>query len=201
MAPERLDAEIRGALRAAERHRAISDAEALALPGRGPGPGGAAGVADGLRQEAVGDVVTYVINRNINFTNVCYVGCRFCAFAQREVDPEAYTLTLHEVADRAEEAWNVGASEVCMQGDPSRPARLVLPRRPRRGEGSRAGDPRPRVQPDGGAERRHEDGPVLRSVPRRLQGARARHDPGYRGGDPRRRRPWLLTKGKLPADT
>ena len=73
-------------------------------------------VADGLRQEAVGDVVTYVINRNINFTNVCYVGCRFCAFAQREVDPEAYTLTLEEVADRAEEAWLDGASEVCMQG-------------------------------------------------------------------------------------
>jgi FO synthase len=57
-----------------------------------------------------------VINRNINFTNVCYVGCRFCAFAQREVDPEAYTLTLAEVADRAEEAWTDGASEVCMQG-------------------------------------------------------------------------------------
>jgi FO synthase len=73
-------------------------------------------VADDLRREAVGDVVTYVVNRNINFTNVCYVGCRFCAFAQREVDPEAYTLTLEEVADRAEEAWEAGASEVCMQG-------------------------------------------------------------------------------------
>jgi FO synthase len=57
-----------------------------------------------------------VINRNINFTNVCYVGCRFCAFAQREVDPESYTLTLEEVADRAEEAWTWGATEVCMQG-------------------------------------------------------------------------------------
>jgi FO synthase len=57
-----------------------------------------------------------VINRNINFTNVCYVGCRFCAFAQREVDPESYTLTLDEVADRAEEAWRFGATEVCMQG-------------------------------------------------------------------------------------
>jgi FO synthase len=57
-----------------------------------------------------------VVNRNINFTNVCYVGCRFCAFAQREVDPESYTLTLREVADRAEEAWAYGATEVCMQG-------------------------------------------------------------------------------------
>ncbi|MGH2739961.1 MAG: 5-amino-6-(D-ribitylamino)uracil--L-tyrosine 4-hydroxyphenyl transferase CofH, partial [Actinomycetota bacterium] len=49
-------------------------------------------------------------------TNVCYVGCRFCAFAQREVDPESYTLTLTEVADRAEEAWAYGATEVCIQG-------------------------------------------------------------------------------------
>ena len=72
--------------------------------------------ADDVRAETVGDEVTYVVNRNINFTNVCYVGCRFCAFAQREVDADAYTLTLHEVADRAEEAWSAGATEVCMQG-------------------------------------------------------------------------------------
>jgi len=64
----------------------------------------------------VGPEITYVINRNINFTNVCYVGCRFCAFAQREVDAESYTLTLAEVAGRAEEAWLKGATEVCMQG-------------------------------------------------------------------------------------
>jgi FO synthase len=116
-APERLGAEIRGALRLAERHRPISDEQALALfRAEGADLLALRRVADGLRQEAVGDVVTYVINRNINFTNVCYVGCRFCAFAQREVDPEAYTLTLGEVADRAEEAWAEGASEVCMQG-------------------------------------------------------------------------------------
>jgi FO synthase len=115
--PERLGTEIRAALRRAERHRHISDEAALALfQAEGADLHALRRVADGLRQEAVGDVVTYVINRNINFTNVCYVGCRFCAFAQREVDPEAYTLTLDEVADRAEEAWAEGASEVCMQG-------------------------------------------------------------------------------------
>jgi FO synthase len=115
--PARLGAEIRQALRKAERHRAISDAEALALfQAEGADLEALRRVADGLRREAVGDIVTYVINRNINFTNVCYVGCRFCAFAQREVDPEAYTLTLEEVADRAAEAWAEGASEVCMQG-------------------------------------------------------------------------------------
>ncbi len=81
-------------------------------------------LADDLRREVVGDVVTYVVNRNINFTNVCYVGCRFCAFAQRRTDADAYSLTLDEVADRAAEAWDLGATEVCMQGgiDPELPA-------------------------------------------------------------------------------
>lgn len=80
-------------------------------------------LADDLRREAVGDDVTYVVNRNINFTNVCYVGCRFCAFAQRRTDADAYSLSLDQVADRAEEAWGLGATEVCMQGgiDPELP--------------------------------------------------------------------------------
>ncbi len=63
-----------------------------------------------------GDDVTYVVNRNINFTNVCYTGCRFCAFAQRRTDADAYTLSLDQIADRAAEAWAAGATEVCMQG-------------------------------------------------------------------------------------
>jgi FO synthase len=81
-------------------------------------------LADDLRRETVGDDVTYVVNRNINFTNVCYVGCRFCAFAQRRTDADAYSLSLDEVADRAQEAWDLGATEVCMQGgiDPELPA-------------------------------------------------------------------------------
>jgi FO synthase len=115
--PERIDAAIRTALTKAAAHRPITDDEALALfQAEGPALQALCDVADDLRAEAVGDQVTYVVNRNINFTNVCYVGCRFCAFAQREVDPESYTLTLHEVADRAEEAWSRGATEVCMQG-------------------------------------------------------------------------------------
>jgi FO synthase len=64
----------------------------------------------------VGDDVTYVVNRNINFTNVCYVGCRFCAFAQRRTDADAFSLSLQEVGDRVVEAWELGATEVCMQG-------------------------------------------------------------------------------------
>jgi FO synthase len=81
-------------------------------------------LADDVRRDTVGDVVTYVVNRNVNFTNVCYVGCRFCAFAQRRSDPDAYSLSLQEVATRVREAWDLGATEVCMQGgiDPDLPA-------------------------------------------------------------------------------
>jgi FO synthase len=73
-------------------------------------------LADALRRDAVGDEVTYVVNRNINFTNVCYTGCRFCAFAQRRGDADAYTLSVQEVGTRALQAWQAGATEVCMQG-------------------------------------------------------------------------------------
>jgi FO synthase len=117
-APVRLDADVAAALRSAERDPAgISDAEALALlHADGPELDALAALADGLRADVVGGDVTYVVNRNINFTNVCYTGCRFCAFAQRRTDADAYTLSMDEVANRAEEAWELGATEVCMQG-------------------------------------------------------------------------------------
>ncbi len=75
-----------------------------------------AAVADELRRRRVGDDVTYVVNRNINFTNVCYTGCRFCAFAQRESDADAFTLSPAQIAERVLEAWDAGATEICMQG-------------------------------------------------------------------------------------
>jgi FO synthase len=115
----------RAALRAAERDPAgLTDAQALTLMrAEGETLAEVCRIADGLRREVVGDTVTYVANRNINFTNVCYTGCRFCAFAQRRTDADAYSLSLDEVADRAEEAWHDGATEVCMQGgiDPELP--------------------------------------------------------------------------------
>ena len=73
-------------------------------------------VADQLRRDTVGDVVTYVVNRNINFTNVCFVGCSFCGFARGPQAPDAYSLSTKEVVRRAEEAWQRGATEVCIQG-------------------------------------------------------------------------------------
>ena len=114
------------ALAAAERDPGnLSDEHALTLmTAEGPLLEQVCRLADDLRRETVGDEVTYVVNRNINFTNVCYVGCRFCAFAQRRTDADAYSLSLDEVADRAHEAWELGATEVCMQGgiDPELPA-------------------------------------------------------------------------------
>jgi FO synthase len=117
-APQRLRAEVRAALRHAETDPAgLSDGDALALlDADGPELEAFAALADALRRDTVGDDVTYVVTRNINFTNVCYTGCRFCAFAQRRTDADAYTLSLTQVADRAEEAWRAGATEVCMQG-------------------------------------------------------------------------------------
>ncbi len=72
--------------------------------------------ADRLREQIVGDVVTYVVNRNINFTNVCFVGCKFCAFAVGPRAADAYFLTPEQVAAKAVEAWERGATEVCIQG-------------------------------------------------------------------------------------
>lgn len=72
--------------------------------------------ADELRKEDVGDIITYVINRNINFTNICNVYCGFCNFMAPEGDERAYFLTMEEIAQKTIEARENGATEVCMQG-------------------------------------------------------------------------------------
>ncbi|MBI3217101.1 MAG: bifunctional FO biosynthesis protein CofGH [Mycobacterium sp.] len=124
-APERVDVDVLAALRSAERDPAgCSDQEYLALAtADGPALEAVTALADSLRREVVGDDVTFVVNRNINFTNICYTGCRFCAFAQRKGDADAFSLSNDEVADRAWEAHVAGATEVCMQGgiDPELP--------------------------------------------------------------------------------
>lgn len=118
MAPSRIDTDVRAALAtAADDPTRLTDDEALALlHADGPALDALCRIADDVRKSAVGDDVTYIVTRNINFTNVCYTGCRFCAFAQRRTDADAYTLSLEQVADRAAQAWDVGAVEVCMQG-------------------------------------------------------------------------------------
>ncbi|MDX2701952.1 bifunctional FO biosynthesis protein CofGH [Streptomyces sp. PA03-6a] len=118
LVPDRIEADVRTALSvAADDPTKLTDAEALALlHADGAALDALCRIADDVRRDAVGDEVTYVVTRNINFTNVCYTGCRFCAFAQRRTDADAYTLSLSQVADRAEQAWQLGATEVCMQG-------------------------------------------------------------------------------------
>ncbi len=71
--------------------------------------------ADYLRREQVGDTVTYVVNRNINFTNVCIKRCGFCAFSRDHRMEEGYLLPTEEIVRRAKEAWDLGATEVCVQ--------------------------------------------------------------------------------------
>ena len=73
-------------------------------------------VADILRQRSKGDYVTFVVNRNINFTNICYMGCRFCGFAKRKEDSGSEWLEPAQVVERARQAWDRGGTEVCIQG-------------------------------------------------------------------------------------
>jgi FO synthase len=203
--PERLDAEVRAALRkaASGRGSALSDEQALALfQVDGDALEALCHVADDLRRERVGDEVTYVDNRNINYTNVCYTGCRFCAFAQREVDAESYTLSLDEVADRAEEAWAYGATEVCIQGGlhPSLPGDFYF----RILEAIKARTPDIHIHAFSPMEVVNGSTRLGISFREFLQECRARGlgtIPGTAAeildDDVR----WVLTKGKLPADT
>src|SRR5918995_5342473 len=72
--------------------------------------------ADELRAELAGDTATFVVNRNINFTNVCVVGCAFCGFGQGKRSPDAYHVSEQDFAARVREADDFGATEICMQG-------------------------------------------------------------------------------------
>jgi FO synthase len=97
----------------------LDEIEAL-FSARGPEVAEVVALADELRAEAVGDVVTWVSNRNINYTNVCTFKCRFCGFSKGPLSlnlrGSPYLLTLDDIATRTREAWDMGATEVCLQG-------------------------------------------------------------------------------------
>jgi FO synthase len=113
----RLPASLRGALDAALNGEELDEQQALIIAeARGEELIAVAAVADTLRKRTVGDEVSYVVNRNINFTNICFVGCTFCCFGKSAKAPDAYWHSLETVADRAEQAWQRGATEVCVQG-------------------------------------------------------------------------------------
>jgi 7,8-didemethyl-8-hydroxy-5-deazariboflavin synthase CofH subunit len=72
--------------------------------------------ADRLRRDLVGNIVSYIVNRNINFTNICFVGCKFCAFSRGPREADSYFHSLDDMARKSKEAWDLGATEVCIQG-------------------------------------------------------------------------------------
>ncbi|MGH7101685.1 MAG: 5-amino-6-(D-ribitylamino)uracil--L-tyrosine 4-hydroxyphenyl transferase CofH [Acetobacteraceae bacterium] len=101
--------------------RGLMESEIVALfAARGADFGAVSAAADALRREVSGDTVTYVVTRNINYTNICSYHCKFCAFSKGRIAAgmrdSPYDLSLAEIVSRAEEAWMRGATEVCMQG-------------------------------------------------------------------------------------
>lgn len=116
-AVETCPAEVRDILRAVTSGAVLTFEQGLLLAtAEGSALDALVGVADQLRRETVGDAITYVVNRNINFTNVCFVGCSFCGFGRGPGAADAYSLSFEEVVRRAREAWERGATEVCVQG-------------------------------------------------------------------------------------
>ncbi len=117
----RASAQIERILAAAFDGATLDESEIVRLfEARGPQFEAVCGAADELRRRTVGDVVRYVVNRNINYTNVCSFRCQFCAFSKGKHHDDLrglpYDLELDEVVRRATEAWERGATEVCMQG-------------------------------------------------------------------------------------
>ena len=119
--PERCDAHVENAIERATNGAALTTDEVSCLfAARGASLQRVIEAADALRQQRNGDVVSFVVNRNINYTNLCYFGCRFCAFSKgkRHADLRGapYDLSANEIARRVAEAWQRGATEVCLQG-------------------------------------------------------------------------------------
>src|SRR5882762_9534696 len=109
--------EVREILHAAASGDELTFEQGLLLAtGEGPALQALVAFGDQLRRETVGDAITYVVNRNINFTNVCFVGCSFCGFGRGPGAADAYSLSFDEVVRRAREARERGATEVCVQG-------------------------------------------------------------------------------------
>lgn len=113
--------DIQAILQKAQQQQLLDEADIVRLfQARGADFQAVCQFADALRQQAVGDTVTFAVNRNINYTNICYFKCTFCAFSKGKLSEnlrgKPYDLTPYEIKRRTEEAWQRGATEVCMQG-------------------------------------------------------------------------------------
>jgi FO synthase len=120
-ASHRISAEVRDLVaRARNKERLDEEQIATLFAARGDDFAYVCQQANALREQCNGDTVSYVVNRNINYTNVCYFKCRFCAFSKGKLSENLrgrpYDLSLDEIVRRAQEAWDRGATEVCLQG-------------------------------------------------------------------------------------
>ncbi len=120
-APQAVSPGLQGLLARAEAGERLAEAEVVRLfAARGDEVVAVCQAADRLRQRVNGDTVSYAVNRNINYTNICYFKCRFCAFSKGKVSEnlreKPYDISLEEIQRRTLEAWDRGASEVCLQG-------------------------------------------------------------------------------------
>lgn len=119
--PEKVSEEIKRIVAACESQQELSIEDVSRLfESRGPDFSYVTQQANRLRQQTNGDTVSFVVNRNINYTNVCYFKCQFCAFskgkASENLRGRPYDISAEEIARRTQEAWDRGATEVCMQG-------------------------------------------------------------------------------------
>jgi FO synthase len=119
--PQRTRSALAPILSKAAKGAALSESDIVELfRARGSDFSAVCAAADALRRDAVGDAATYVVTRNINYTNICGYRCQFCAFSKgktaEHLRGRPYNLRLDEIADHARDAWARGATEVCMQG-------------------------------------------------------------------------------------
>ena len=120
-APAKVSADVRVVLDRAEAGNDLSEADIVRLiRARGDDFNAIVQAADGLRRQTCGDTVSFVVNRNINYTNICYFKCQFCAFSKGKLSENLrgrpYDLSHEEIQRRTQEAWDRGGTEVCMQG-------------------------------------------------------------------------------------
>ncbi len=120
-APSRVSTDVEAILNRAGSEEDLDEADIVRLiRARGDDFNAVVQAADGLRRKRNGDTVTYVVNRNINYTNICYFKCQFCAFSKGKLAENLrgrpYDLGHEEIQRRTREAWDRGATEVCMQG-------------------------------------------------------------------------------------
>ena len=119
--PNAVSTDVKAIAAAVERGESLTEAQIVRLlQSRGADFAFVCQQADALRKKLCGDVVTYVVNRNINYTNICYFKCQFCAFSKGKLSENLrgrpYDLGADEIARRTQEAWQRGATEVCLQG-------------------------------------------------------------------------------------